>query len=77
MVSVEGRRLYLLVFYRGPWERVVDVLLRTHEGAREVKDNSLRERLSRWPEHRDHVWRERYVQSGQNPHRIWRRRVSR
>jgi hypothetical protein len=72
--SVEQRRFYLQIMYRGPWEILTSWLLgngRTWQ--RDVADGSLRERLSRWTEHRDHEWREQYVQWGTKPAQRWKR----
>jgi hypothetical protein len=73
--TVEGRRLYLTIFYRGPWDILTSWLLGNgRTWRRDVPDGSLRERLAHQTETRDRMWRERYVQSGDNPHRIWKRR---
>lgn len=72
----QGRRLYLTVFYAGPWDRVNNALYGldpvTNElRGRELPDGHWRMRLVGRAEKLDHRWRRRYL--GRDPHWVWRR----
>ncbi len=73
----QARRLLFMVTWKGPWERVTDLIygLRKDASVRwEVKEGTAVQRLADWAEDRDAAWRARYEVSGRKPHAVWRRR---
>lgn len=79
-VSAAGEtRLLLMIFYKGPYERISHWLWKVeHQDEDEIFDNSVtpgsaRDRLAAWFEKRDTAWREKYVRSGKSPHDRWKR----
>jgi hypothetical protein len=76
-----ARRLYVAVYFEGPWARLAAWLYaidrRTNELVREVRDDSLRGRLAELCDQMDRRWCESYVRANVNPPRRWRRRKSR
>jgi hypothetical protein len=81
--GIKTRRILLMVFYEGPWERLQGLLLgvRSDPGMPlrwEVGHNPtglcwVAGKAAEWCETRDYVWRERYARNGKKPRDRWRR----
>lgn len=78
MDAIERRRVFLWVWYEGPWERLATwfwgISRRTNDfKGFEVPDGCLRDKIATWCDNRDTAWRNRYAASGRFPPRWWRR----
>lgn len=73
-------RLLLSIMYSGPYEKIEawawTIDRRTLEIRKEIPEGSWRDRLASWAERKDHAWRERYVDQGIHPRKIWLRRTN-
>lgn len=71
-------RLYISVFYKGPWERIGAWLLaidRNNQIRREIKPGTIRDRLADWAERRNTAWASRWAaRYPRRPHQRWERK---
>lgn len=74
------KRLLIMVYYTGPWDRLASWLWKTDKVVFDeddnpisggVEDDSFRDRLAAYCSDRDTLWREKYVRSGSMPHKRW------
>lgn len=82
--ALGARRILLMVFYEGPWEKVTNWLWKTNkiqfdendnpiDSKHVVDDDSIRGRLAVWAERQDFKWRDKYARSDTRPNDRWKR----
>ena len=76
------RNFLLMVFYAGPWEHVANFVMGIRPGsdrlrweipARPTGLLRVADRVGRWAEQRDAIWRAKYAIRNRKPHRRWMR----
>jgi hypothetical protein len=73
---LQGRRLLIFIYYRGPWERLADWLLAVGPDGgvrRVVPEDSWRGRLGMYCDGRDTAWRNRWAARASDPPARWAR----